>query len=194
MQRLTFPFPFVLSQPHDWKVDKTQPWKGELYHGRLSLPLVHFLSRLPSAREGEKTQDSSSMIERSCVSRSLYRLARRRRWKGRKGEHHQAFVKKCKEAWRWREKTHASSPSTSGKTNEKLSVIQTRRHENTSRWRDRRLATAFHQGLDPCHESSLYSIFHLLLFEDGIERKEAQGSRDQSPASSVNSWLKARRG
>ena len=29
--------------------------------------------------------------------------------------------------WRWREKTHASSPSTSGKTNEKSSVIQTRR-------------------------------------------------------------------
>ena len=28
--------------------------------------------------------------------------------------------------WRWREKTHASSPSTSGKTYEKTSVIQTR--------------------------------------------------------------------
>ena len=33
-------------------------------------------SSLPSCarRKGEKTQDSSSMIERSCVSRSLYRL------------------------------------------------------------------------------------------------------------------------
>ena len=30
------------------------------------------------------------------------------------------------QAWRWREKTHASSPSTSGKTHEKTSVIQTR--------------------------------------------------------------------
>ena len=29
--------------------------------------------------------------------------------------------------WRLRKKTHASSPSTSGKTNEKTSVIQTRR-------------------------------------------------------------------
>merc|ERR1712240_942325 len=28
--------------------------------------------------------------------------------------------------WRWREKTHASGPSTSGKTYEKTSVIQTR--------------------------------------------------------------------
>eukprot|EP00405_Crypthecodinium_cohnii_P054427 CAMPEP_0206619402 /NCGR_PEP_ID=MMETSP0325_2-20121206/60801_1 /ASSEMBLY_ACC=CAM_ASM_000347 /TAXON_ID=2866 /ORGANISM="Crypthecodinium cohnii, Strain Seligo" /LENGTH=77 /DNA_ID=CAMNT_0054141753 /DNA_START=578 /DNA_END=807 /DNA_ORIENTATION=+ len=32
------------------------------------------------------------------------------------------------EAWRLREKTHASCPSSSGKTNEKTSVIQTRRY------------------------------------------------------------------
>ena len=31
------------------------------------------------------------------------------------------------QVWRWREKTHASSPSTGGKTHEKTSVIQTRR-------------------------------------------------------------------
>ena len=32
-------------------------------------------------------------------------------------------------AWRWREKTHAPSPSTSGKTHERPSVIQTRNEE-----------------------------------------------------------------
>jgi len=31
MQRLTFPFPFVHHQRHDWKVE--QPMKGELFDG-----------------------------------------------------------------------------------------------------------------------------------------------------------------
>ena len=34
--------------------------------------------------------------------------------------------------WRWREKTHASSPSTSGKTHEKTCPIQTRRETRES--------------------------------------------------------------
>jgi len=34
-----------------------------------------------------------------------------------------------KEVWRWREKTHESSPSTSGKTHKRPSVIQTRNEE-----------------------------------------------------------------
>ena len=43
--------------------------------------------------------------------------------------------------WRWREKTHASSPSTSGKTHEKPSVIQTRNEEVSRRWWNRLLIT-----------------------------------------------------
>ena len=51
------------------------------------------------------------------------------------------YVSCFSRAWRWREKTHAPSPSTSGKTHERPSVIQTRNEEvsrpleSYSKWR-----------------------------------------------------------